>query len=113
MSCIFCDIIAKKIPSEIVYEDKQIIAFNDMNPKTPIHKLIVPRKHIATINDIDEHDTPLMGLMVQTARTLAKQLDIAESGYRLVFNVNEGGGQVVFHIHLHLLGGRPLSWPPG
>lgn len=113
MDCLFCKIAERSVDSDIIFEDDQVIAFSDIFPKAPIHKLIIPRKHIATINDIEEQDTPLLGHMIKTARHIAKELDIDETGYRLVFNVNKGAGQVVFHIHLHLLGGRDLKWPPG
>ncbi|MEE9451380.1 MAG: histidine triad nucleotide-binding protein [Gammaproteobacteria bacterium] len=113
MDCLFCQIVSKKVDSDIIYEDDEIIAFSDINPKTPIHKLIVPRKHIATINDLSADDTLLVGNMIQTARQLAGELNIADAGYRLVLNTNHDGGQIVYHIHLHLLGGRDLTWPPG
>jgi len=113
MDCLFCQIANKTLDSDIIYEDKDIVAFSDITPKAPSHKLIIPRKHIATINDLTTDDTLLVGKMVQTARQLAHDLDIADTGYRLVFNVNRGAGQAVFHIHLHLLGGRTLTWPPG
>ena len=113
MECLFCKIIEREIPSEIIYEDERVLAFSDISPKAPIHKLIIPRKHIATINDIEDADSTLIGEMVQAARKIAIELNIAEDGYRLVFNVNKGAGQEVFHIHLHLLAGRPLIWPPG
>jgi histidine triad (HIT) family protein len=111
--CLFCQIVNKQLPSQIVYEDERVIAFDDRYPKAPIHKLIVPKKHIATINDVTAEDNELLGHMIQTAKQLAAELDIADPGYRLIFNVNAQGGQVIFHIHLHLLGGRDLSWPPG
>lgn len=113
MDCLFCKIIDKTIPGDIIYEDETVIVLNDIQPRAPIHCLIIPRKHIATINDIANADTLLIGHMVETARNTAKKLNIAEDGYRLVFNVNSGAGQLVYHIHLHLLGGRQLSWPPG
>ena len=113
MDCLFCKIANNEIPSDIIYEDDDVVAFNDITPKAPHHILIIPRKHIATLNDLEESDTQLVGHMVQTARKLAKDLEIDEYGYRVVMNVNEGGGQAVFHIHLHLLGGRALTWPPG
>lgn len=113
MDCLFCRIVDHELDSDIIYEDAQIVAFSDAHPKTPIHKLVVPRKHIATINDVAAEDTVLLGQMIQTARKLADKLSIAESGYRLVFNTNHDGGQVIYHIHLHLLGGRDLTWPPG
>ncbi len=113
MDCLFCKIIAGEIPAEIILEREQLIAFKDISPKAPTHILVIPRKHIATINDLDASDTNLVGKMVQTAKTIAHACNLADDGYRLVFNVNKFGGQVVFHIHLHLLGGRTLNWPPG
>lgn len=113
MDCIFCKIAAKEIEAEVVHEDDELVAFNDANPKAPHHVLIIPRKHIATINDLTEEDTLLVGKMTQLAKQLAAKLNIAEAGYRILMNCNKGGGQDVFHIHLHLLGGRQLTWPPG
>lgn len=113
MDCLFCSIADKSIDSDIVYENERLIAFSDINPQAPVHTLIIPRKHIATINDLSAEDTLLIGELVQTGKQLAHALDIAEAGYRLVFNVNRNAGQEVFHIHLHLLGGRGFSWPPG
>lgn len=113
MDCLFCKIADKSLNSDTVYEDEQVVAFNDISPKAPTHILIIPRKHIATINDLGDEDTDVVGYMVQTAKRLAQEIGIAESGYRLVFNVNRGAGQAVFHIHLHLLGGRSMEWPPG
>ena len=113
MDCIFCKIIKGELPTEKVYEDKNILAFNDLHPRAPIHQLIVPKKHIATLNDLTEEDTELVGAMVQTARHLAEKANIAKSGYRTVFNCNKDGGQEIFHLHLHLIGGRALHWPPG
>ncbi|WP_415905292.1 histidine triad nucleotide-binding protein [Neptuniibacter sp. QD48_55] len=112
MDCLFCKIINKEIPAEIIYEDEHVIAFNDISPQAPTHALIIPRKHIATLNDISAEDTEVVGHMVKTASTIAKQLGIDESGYRTVFNCNSDGGQTVYHIHLHLLGGKPMGWPP-
>ena len=113
MDCLFCKIIAGEIPATLVYQDEQMIAINDIDPKAPEHKLIIPRKHIATVNDLANEDTLLIGNMVQVAKNLAAELAISETGYRLVMNCNHGGGQAVFHIHLHLLGGRQMHWPPG
>lgn len=113
MDCIFCKIIKGESPADKVYEDENILAFKDSHPRAPIHHLIVPKKHIATLNDLTEADTQLVGTMIQRARLLAKEADIAENGYRTVFNCNADGGQVVFHLHLHLIGGRALHWPPG
>ncbi len=113
MSCLFCDIIAKKIPSTCVFEDESVLAFEDIHPKAPIHILIIPKKHLCTLNDITTDDTHLMGQLLQTAKKLAISLKIAEKGYRVLMNCNADGGQEVYHIHLHLLGGRALHWPPG
>ncbi|MCP4598117.1 histidine triad nucleotide-binding protein [Neptuniibacter sp.] len=112
MDCLFCKIINKEIPADIIYEDDHVIAFNDINPQAPTHALIIPRKHISTLNDIKDEDTALVGHMIQTAGKIAKQLGFDETGYRTVFNCNEHGGQTVYHIHLHILGGKPLGWPP-
>jgi len=113
MDCLFCKIENGEIDSNIIYEDDIAIAFDDINPGAPHHKLIIPRKHIATINDIEPEDEHLVGHLYTVAKILAADLGIAEPGYRVVMNCNKGAGQAVFHIHLHLLGGRPLSWPPG
>ena len=109
---IFDKIISKEIPSDIVYEDDSVLAFKDINPQAPHHVLIIPKKQIQTINDVDETDAQTIGKMVIVARDLAVSFGIDEDGYRLVFNCNDHGGQTVFHIHLHLLGGRQMSWPP-
>lgn len=113
MDCLFCKIVKGDIPANILYRDDQVVVFDDINPQAPHHKVIIPLKHIATINDLSGEDSELVGHMVQSAAKLAKQLNIAEDGYRLVFNCNPGAGQSVFHIHLHMLGGRKLKWPPG
>ncbi len=113
MDCLFCKIAQGTVPADIVYQDNKIVAFNDIHPQAPRHLLIIPRQHIATLNDLAVEDTAVIGHMVQTAKTLAKDNKIAEEGYRLVMNCNAGAGQTVFHIHLHLLGGRRLTWPPG
>ena len=113
MDCLFCKIIAGDIPAQIVYEDDHVIAFNDINPQAPVHKIIIPRKHIATLNDVEQSDCQTIGHMVQSAAKIAKELEIAQNGYRLVMNCNAHGGQTVFHIHLHLIGDRQLHWPPG
>jgi histidine triad (HIT) family protein len=107
--CLFCKIINNEIPSERLYEDEHCIVIKDINPQAPIHHLVIPKKHIATINDCDESDTHLVGHMIQTAKNNAKQLGIADDGYRLIFNCNSNGGQEVYHIHLHLLGGEKLG----
>ena len=110
---IFDKIISKEIPSEIVFEDDKFIAFKDINPQAPVHILIIPKKSIGTINDIDFEDIETVGQMVLIAKNIAKELLISNDGYRLIFNCNDHGGQTVHHIHLHLLGGRQLKWPPG
>ena len=111
--CIFCKIAAGDIPADIVYEDEQVVAFRDLNPQAPTHILVIPRKHIATLNDVEPDDEQLIGRMYGAAREIAIQEGIAEMGYRTVVNCNEAGGQVVFHVHMHLLGGRMFNWPPG
>ncbi len=111
--CLFCRIASGEIPGDIVYQDDHLIAFNDINPQAPTHVLIAPRRHIATLNDIDVDDADLIGRLVHCAKTVAAQRGHAERGYRTVFNCNAEAGQTVFHIHLHLLAGRPMTWPPG
>lgn len=113
MDCIFCKISQKELPATIVYENEHVVAFDDLHPRAPIHKLIIPRKHIATLNDLKSEDANLVGQLYLAAQKLAKEAGIAEVGYRVVMNCNAGAGQAVFHIHLHLLGGRTLNWPPG
>lgn len=113
MDCLFCKIAQGEIPAKMLYQDDDVVAFADIQPQAPHHILIIPRKHIATINDVEAADVPLIGKLVLTAKNLAKSMQIEETGYRLVFNVNSGGGQMVYHIHLHLLGGRQMIWPPG
>tara|TARA_B100000965_G_scaffold183436_1_gene153135 strand:- start:359 stop:700 length:342 start_codon:yes stop_codon:yes gene_type:complete len=113
MNCLFCKIIDKSIQSEIIYENDNVIAFNDINPQSPIHILIIPKIHIPTLNDLNEENKILMGELVFTAKLLAEDLGIQEPGYRLNFNCNSAGGQTVYHIHLHLMGGREFGWPPG
>jgi histidine triad (HIT) family protein len=111
--CLFCKIIADQIPASIVYQDDRLIAFKDINPQAPMHLLIVPRRHISTLNDLTTQDDGLVGEMVRRAAALAAENGHAERGYRTVFNCNADAGQTVFHIHLHVLGGRKLGWPPG
>ena len=111
--CLFCKIIAGEIPGHLVYEDKDVVAFKDINPQAPLHVLIVPRRHIPTLNDLTATDDALVGAMFRRAAALAKQHGHAERGYRTVLNCNREAGQSVFHIHLHLLAGRGLGWPPG
>lgn len=112
MECIFCKI-ANGETGELIYQDDQIVAFDDITPQAPHHVLVVPKKHIATINDITKNDESLLGHMLFTAKEIAKKRSLAENGYRLVFNCNHQGGQAVYHIHLHLLAGRQMHWPPG
>ena len=109
MDCIFCKIVAGQIPSDVVYTDDRVIAFRDINPMAPVHLLIIPREHIVSLNDITERETPLVGHMVQVAKQLAKQQGVGTKGYRVVINCGSQGGQVVRHLHMHLLGGRELS----
>lgn len=111
--CIFCKIISGKIPSKIIYEDEKTIAFEDISPQAPVHLLVIPRKHIATTLDLTEEDSALIGHLFQVSKKLAAKKGVAEKGFRLVMNTNPEAGQSVYHIHLHLLGGRLMHWPPG
>jgi histidine triad (HIT) family protein len=111
--CIFCRIAAGKIPANKIFEGEEVIAFGDVNPQAPHHILIIPRRHIESVNELKEEDAPLVAKMVLAAKEIAGKLGVAQSGYRLVLNTNRAAGQAVFHIHLHLLGGRTFSWPPG
>ncbi len=108
MSCIFCQIVAGKIPSDTVYQDEEVLAFRDINPRAPVHLLVIPKLHFSSLNQLTEKETPLMGRMVSVASKLAKGEGISESGYRLAINCGKEGGQLVPHLHLHLLGGRQL-----
>lgn len=110
---LFSKIINREIPADILYEDDDVLAFSDVNPQAPVHFLVIPKQAIATVNDIQPEQAELLGKMVLAAQKLAKQKGIADDGYRLVMNCNEGAGQTVFHIHLHVLGGRAMTWPPG
>ena len=111
--CLFCKIVNREIPASIVYEDDELLAFNDITPQAPTHVLIVPKQHVATLNDLQgEHDA-LVGAMVRRAAAIAQERGLDSSGFRTVFNTNRDAGQTVFHIHLHLLGGRSMTWPPG
>ncbi len=112
-NCLFCKILAGEIPADMVYESETAIAFRDINPQAPTHVLIIPRKHIATINEIGEDDQQIVGSLYSAAREIAAAEGLSDDGYRAVMNCNEAAGQTVFHIHLHLLGGRALRWPPG
>jgi len=111
--CLFCRIIAGEIPATIVHQDASLVVIKDINPQAPLHVLIVPRKHIATLNDLSSDDDGLVGALFRRAAALAAEHGYHERGYRTVFNTNRDAGQSVFHIHLHLLAGRPLAWPPG
>ena len=111
--CLFCKIIGGQIPGQFVHQDDQLVAIRDLNPQAPLHVLILPRKHIATLNDLAPADDALVGAMNRAAAAIAKEHGYADRGYRTVFNCNREAGQTVFHIHLHLLAGRGLSWPPG
>jgi histidine triad (HIT) family protein len=113
MSCLFCRIIAREIPASIVFEDDRMIAFNDINPQAPTHVLIVPKRHIETLNALEPGDDQLVGELARRAAAIARERGFSDRGYRVVFNTNREAGQTVFHIHLHLLGGRPMTWPPG
>lgn len=113
MDCLFCKIAAGEIPATLLFEDDDVVAFNDINPATPQHILVIPKKHIATMNDATEADQTVLGKMMLIAVTLAKQTGVSKDGYRLVLNTNSHGGQSLYHIHLHLLAGRALQWPPG
>jgi histidine triad (HIT) family protein len=111
--CLFCKIINRAIPASIVYEDQRVLAFNDINPQAPTHVLVIPRRHIASLNEMSVEDDLLIGELVRRAAAIAKERGLSAGGYRTVFNTNRDAGQTVFHVHLHLLGGRSMTWPPG
>jgi histidine triad (HIT) family protein len=111
--CLFCRIIAGEIPASKVYEDDTLVAFNDINPQAPMHVLIVPRVHVASLNDLGPEHDALVGAMIRRAAAIAGDRGFAARGFRTVFNCNAEAGQTVFHVHLHVLGGRPMGWPPG
>jgi histidine triad (HIT) family protein len=113
MSCLFCRIAAGDIPAKKVFEDADVVAFEDINPQAPMHVLVIPRAHVATLNDVAPDHDRLIGIMVRRAAAIATERGFAERGYRTVFNCNADGGQTVFHVHLHVLGGRAMAWPPG
>jgi histidine triad (HIT) family protein len=113
MGCLFCQIAEKKRSAKILYEDERVMAFEDINPQAPVHVLIIPKKHISTNLDIEENDNLLIGHLFQIASKIARERGIAERGFRLVMNCNPESGQTVFHIHLHVIGGRFMLWPPG
>ena len=111
--CLFCKIVARDIPASIVYEDDRVLAFNDINPQAPTHVLVVTKRHITSLNDLSPDDDQTVGELVRRAAAIAKERGISAGGFRTVFNTNRDGGQTVLHIHLHLLGGRSMHWPPG
>jgi histidine triad (HIT) family protein len=113
MECLFCKIAQGAIPAAIIFENNDILAFHDLHPQAPKHLLIIPKQHIATINDTKDEDQALLGKMILGAKNIAQAEGLSKAGYRLVFNTNPDGGQTVYHIHLHLLGGRQMTWPPG
>lgn len=111
--CLFCRIVRGEVPAKVVHETDSVVAFRDIDPKAPVHVLIVPKRHIASVNDVAEGDAPELGALFVAARAIAAAEGLSDSGYRLVVNTGTGAGQTVWHIHLHLLGGRSLTWPPG
>ncbi len=111
--CLFCGIVEGKVPANIVYQDDSVVVFKDLRPRAPVHFLIIPRRHIVSVLDIDPNDGALVGQIFQVAARLAREHGVAESGFRVVVNVGPDAGQSVFHLHYHLLGGRQMSWPPG
>jgi histidine triad (HIT) family protein len=113
MSCLFCRIASGELPAKLIHQDDTLVAFHDIHPQAPVHVLIVPRRHIATLNELSAEDDELVGAMLRRASVIARDLGIATRGYRTVFNCNREAGQTVFHLHLHVLGGRPMHWPPG
>lgn len=113
MACLFCRIVAREIPATLVHEDDHVVAFEDIHPQAPTHVLIVPKAHVATLNDLSSQHDALVGHLVRTAAAIARARGLSDDGYRTVFNCNAAAGQTVFHLHLHLLGGRTMAWPPG
>jgi histidine triad (HIT) family protein len=113
MPCLFCEIVAGKIPARVAYQDDTVLAFHDINPQGPVHVLIIPKRHITSLADLSPQDDDLVGSLVRRARDLAKAQGLEERGYRLVFNHGPDAGYSVYHAHLHLVGGRKLGWPPG
>jgi histidine triad (HIT) family protein len=113
MPCLFCEIVAGRIPAKVAYQDDHVMAFHDISPQAPTHTLIIPKRHITSLLDLTPEDDAVVGLLVRKARDLAKQAGLDERGFRLVFNAGEDAGYSVYHIHLHLVGGRKLGWPPG
>jgi len=113
VSCLFCEIVAGRIPAKVAYQDDEVLAFHDINPQGPVHVLLVPKRHITSLLDLTADDDDVVGMLVRKARDLAVELGLGERGFRLVFNCGDDAGYSVYHIHLHLVGGRSLAWPPG
>jgi histidine triad (HIT) family protein len=113
MACLFCNVVARTIPAQIVFENDHVVAFKDIRPVAPTHALVIPKKHIAGVHEGTQEDAALLGQVLLAARDVAEQLGLGEGGYRLVINQGSAAGQSVFHLHCHVLGGRPLAWPPG
>lgn len=113
MNCLFCKIVQQEIPATIIFENDKLVAFRDISPQAPVHFLVIPKKHIATLNDLTNEDAATIGEMVLAAKSIVKHEGFAENGYRLIMNCNKDAGQAVFHIHMHVLAGRTLEWPPG
>lgn len=111
--CLFCRIVRREIPAQIIHEDERVIVFKDVNPQAPLHALVVPKRHIPSLNDLTSEDDALVGELVRRAAAVGREHGYADRGFRTVFNTNAEAGQTVFHIHLHVLGGRALTWPPG
>ena len=111
--CLFCKIAAKAVLADLVHEDDEVVAFDDIQPQAPVHVLVVPKKHIPSLNDLAPEDEAVAGKLFRVAASIARARGVAEPGWRAVVNTNREGGQIVFHVHLHLLGGRPMYWPPG
>ena len=113
MDCLFCSIIAGEIPAEIIYRDERSLAFRDINPQAPVHALVIPREHIESLDEASQKDEAFLGHLLRVAARVANEHGLSESGYRTVINTGAGAGQSVFHLHLHIIGGRALTWPPG
>lgn len=113
MDCLFCKLVAKEIHATILFEDDDVIAFEDIMPQAPVHFLVIPKKHISTLNDIENADSAIIGKLPIIASKIAKEKNVDQSGYRVVMNCNEDGGQTVYHIHMHVLAGKQMTWPPG
>lgn len=111
--CLFCKIVKKEISADIIYENKSVLAFKDINPQSPVHILVIPKKHISSLNDLQDQDDEILSNVFKAIKTITKDLNIEKDGYRVVINTNKNGGQEVQHLHFHILGGRQLKWPPG